>query len=173
MRAERAWFLFRGERSPNGSEITRWGIERVMNPLPLPSQRFFGVMQEPRKMKENGVKNLKGAQAISSKSPGIADLKKKCPVRLSQIDIIETQIIIAVSEKKHSAGIEFIRKEKLGEKRLCLRVYFVFVESEISVNVLILKDGAKKSPAVEVVDKAHLRQLSQEKPFSVYFQPSV
>ncbi|MBW1717863.1 MAG: hypothetical protein JRJ77_19065 [Deltaproteobacteria bacterium] len=37
MRAERAWFLFRGERSPNGSEIPRWGIERVTNPLPIPS----------------------------------------------------------------------------------------------------------------------------------------
>ncbi|HZX10256.1 MAG TPA: hypothetical protein VFG01_04850, partial [Acidobacteriota bacterium] len=24
MRAERAWFLFRGERSPNGREIPRW-----------------------------------------------------------------------------------------------------------------------------------------------------
>jgi len=37
VRAERAWFLFRGERSPSGSEIPRWGIERVMNPLPFPS----------------------------------------------------------------------------------------------------------------------------------------
>jgi len=35
MRAERAWFLFRGERSPNGREIPRWGIDRVTNPLPL------------------------------------------------------------------------------------------------------------------------------------------
>jgi len=36
-RAEWAWFLFRGERSPSGSEIPRWGIERVMNPLPFTS----------------------------------------------------------------------------------------------------------------------------------------
>jgi hypothetical protein len=38
VRVERAGFLFRGERSPRGSEIPRWGIERVTNPLP-----FFSV----------------------------------------------------------------------------------------------------------------------------------
>jgi hypothetical protein len=36
-RAERAGFLFRGERSPSGSENPRWGIERVTNLLPFPS----------------------------------------------------------------------------------------------------------------------------------------
>jgi len=39
MRAERAWFLFRGERSPNGREIPRWGIERVTDSMPsLPNE---------------------------------------------------------------------------------------------------------------------------------------
>ncbi len=47
MRAERAWFLFRGERSPNGSEIPRWGIERVMNPLPFPSEHLNGAEAIP------------------------------------------------------------------------------------------------------------------------------
>jgi hypothetical protein len=35
VRAERAGVLFRGERSPSGREIPRWGIERVTNPFPF------------------------------------------------------------------------------------------------------------------------------------------
>jgi len=42
VRAERAWFLFRGERRPSGREIPRWGIERVMNPLPFPCKKSEG-----------------------------------------------------------------------------------------------------------------------------------
>ena len=47
VRAERAGFLFRGERSPSGSEIPRGGIERVMNPLPFPLIRFRGARPIP------------------------------------------------------------------------------------------------------------------------------
>ncbi len=47
MRAERARFLFRGERSPNGREIPRWGIERVTNPLSFPSGRINGAQAKP------------------------------------------------------------------------------------------------------------------------------
>jgi hypothetical protein len=47
VRAERAGFLFRGERSPSGSEIPRGGIERVMNPLPFSLIRFWGAHPTP------------------------------------------------------------------------------------------------------------------------------
>jgi len=42
VRPERAGFLFRGERRLSGREIPRWGIERVMNPLPFPSYKVLG-----------------------------------------------------------------------------------------------------------------------------------
>jgi hypothetical protein len=47
MRAERAWFLFRGERSPNGREIPRWGIYRVTNPVPFPSEAI-SILEQSR-----------------------------------------------------------------------------------------------------------------------------